>query len=90
MKERFVVLDNYLSEYGQFSTAAAAIKSAQEAAGACGSNEYDEGTYYVAQILGKAEFNKTPSLAPYTTLPALTKAAPKKKASAKKVSSRKK
>ncbi len=78
MKDRFLVLDSYLSEYSQHTTADAAIKAAREAA-VIDDGYNEDNVYYVAQVLGKAE-NKVnpPQLAPYTALTALS--LPKKKA----------
>ncbi len=86
MKDRFLVLDSSLYECGQFATLAAAVKNAQESAGADVENAYSgDETYYVAQILGKAGKPTTPKLAPYTVLPPLAAAKPRaKKAAAKK------
>lgn len=63
---RYVVLDTQLAECGRgrFSTEAQAVAAAKEEC----ADEYDEGPYYVAELVGVAALKRDPKPVSYKSL----------------------
>lgn len=76
MKERFWVLDSSGAEWGRHKTEAAAVKDAREQAAddICGEPE----TFYVVEVVGKAEPDRKPVPVTYTDLRGRAKARAKR------------
>jgi len=77
MNERFIVLDDYLSECsgGQHKTEALALAAARELAGKYGT--YEDTKFYVAQLLGEVAPAEPVSVPTKYTKFTATKARPK-------------